>query len=172
MNLDQILNRRTEGLSSSTRSEILLSIGAALLFVAVTAWRLPPVHDLYLEVGLAAAILWAAISLYVFRHRIWRKDSTRTDSIAATGLEHYRRELERRRDHLKNEWLWHGPLVLASVILVSILAGRTFAGFQPFRNILPLLLVLAVWTGFGWRRRRLQVQELQRELDEIETLAH
>ena len=45
MNLEQIVNRRTEELSSSTRSEILMSIGAALLFVAVVAWRIAPFHD-------------------------------------------------------------------------------------------------------------------------------
>ena len=42
VNLEQIVNRRTEELSSSTRSEILMSIGAALLFVGVVAWRLAP----------------------------------------------------------------------------------------------------------------------------------
>jgi hypothetical protein len=40
VNLKQIVNRRTEELSSSTRSEILMSIGAALLLVGVVAWRL------------------------------------------------------------------------------------------------------------------------------------
>jgi len=40
VNLEQIVNRRTEELYSSTRSEILMSIGAALLLVGVVAWRL------------------------------------------------------------------------------------------------------------------------------------
>jgi hypothetical protein len=36
--------------------------------------------------------------------------------------------------------------------------------------VLPLVVLLAVWTGFGFRRRRRQAKELQRELDEIEPL--
>ncbi|MBZ5622627.1 MAG: hypothetical protein LAQ69_28420 [Acidobacteriia bacterium] len=170
VNVEQIVNRRTEALYSRTRSEILMSIGAALLFVGVMAWRLAPARDLLQEIGFAAVIAWIAISLYQFRHRIWRQDPARPDAVAATGLEYYRKELERRRDHLRNAWLWHGPLFLACMILIAIWTGRTFSGFQSLRNVLPLLLLLALWTGFGLRRRLRQARELQREIDEIEPL--
>lgn len=96
------MNRRTEELSSSTRSEILMSIGAALFLVGVVALRLQIAHEGLLEFGFAAAMAWVAISLYCFRHRIWRDPSR--DAVAATGLEYYRGELERRRDHLRNGW--------------------------------------------------------------------
>jgi hypothetical protein len=37
--------------------------------------------------------------------------------------------------------------------------------------VLPLIVLLAVWTGFGvWRRHR-QAKELQREIDAIEPAA-
>jgi hypothetical protein len=45
--------------------------------------------------------------------------------------------------------------------------GSTFSGYQPLRNVLPLVVLLAVWTGFGFWRRRDQAKELQREIDEI-----
>lgn len=170
MNLEQIVNRRTEELYSSTRSEILMSIVAALLFVGVVAWRIAPAHDRLPEIGFAAVIAWVVISLYWFRRRIWRRDASRPDMVAATGLEHYRRELERRRDHLRNGWLWHGPLFLACMILIAILVAKTFQGYQSLRNVLPLVVLLAVWTGFGLMRRRRQAKELQREIDEIEPL--
>jgi hypothetical protein len=167
MNLEQIVKRRTEELSSSTRSEILMSIGAALLFVAVVAWRIGQVHDRLPELGLGAVLAWVVISLYWFRHRIWRRNPSPPDTIAATGLEYYRKELERRRDHLRNGWLWHGPLFLACTVLVAILAAETFRGYQDLRNVLPLVVLLAVWTGYGtWRRRR-QARDLQREIDEL-----
>jgi len=52
------------------------------------------------------------------------------------------------------------------MILIAILIrGKAF---QPLRNVLPLVVLLAVWTGFGvWRCYR-QAKELQREIDEIE----
>jgi hypothetical protein len=34
--------------------------------------------------------------------------------------------------------------------------------------VLPLVVLLAVWTAFGLMRRRRQARELQREIDEIE----
>jgi hypothetical protein len=168
VNLEQIVNQRTQELYSNTRSEILMSIGAALLLVGVVAWRIAPAHDRFQELGFAAVIAWVVISLYRFRHRIWRREPARPDAAAATGLEYYRKELERRRDHLRNAWLWHGPLFLACMILISILATEAFHGFQPLRNVLPLVVLLAVWTGFGFWRRRLQARGLQQEIDEIE----
>lgn len=170
VNLNLVVNRRTQELSSRTRSEILMSIGAALLLVGVVAWRLQIAHEGLLEFGFAAALAWVGISLYRFRRRLWRKDLPRPDAVAATGLEYYRAELERRRDHLRNEWLWHGPLFLASIIFIGVLTGRANLSFQPLRNILPLLVLLAAWTGFGVWRRRLQARDLQREIDEIAPL--
>jgi hypothetical protein len=168
VNLEEIVNRRAEELSSSTRSEILMSIGAALLFVGVVAWRLGPAHGGLQEVGFAAVIAWAVISLYWFRRRIWRRNPARPDAIAATGLEYYRKELEQRRDHLRNAWIWHGPLFLACMILVAIWIGKTFPAFRRLRDVLPLVVLLAVWTGFGVTRRYRLARELQREIDEIE----
>jgi hypothetical protein len=167
VNLEQIVKRRTEELGSSTRSEILMSIGAALLFVGITAWRLTPYRDRLLQVGYAAAIAWVAITVYRFRRRIWRRLAAPKDAMAATGVEYYRRELEQRRDHLRRAWLWHGPLLLACMVLTAILTGETFSGYQPLRNVLPLVALLAVWTGFGLMRRRRQAKELQREIDDI-----
>ena len=169
VDLEQILKQRTDELYSSTRSEILMSILAALLFFCVVAWRLGPASGRLQQVGFAAAILWVIVSLYWFRYRIRRP--SRPDAAAAAGLEYYRAELERRRDHLKNEWLWHGPLALACVTLVAILTGRVFSGYQPLRNVLPLLVLLAAWTAFTIRRRRRQAKELQREIDELAPLA-
>lgn len=162
VNLEQIMNRRAEELSSSTRSEIVMSVGAALLLVGVMVWRFALAYERLLEVGFAAALAWVVISLYRFRRRIWGR---RPDAAAATCLDYYRKELEQRRDHLRNLWLWHGPLVLACMILVAIwMRGKAF---QPLRNVLPLVILLAIWTGFGvWRRHR-QAKELQREIDEI-----
>ena len=174
VNLEQIVNRRTEELYSRTRSEILMSIGAALLLAGVVAWRIAPAHDRLQEFGFTAVIAWVVISLYRFRHRIWRRGPVRPDTAAATGLEYYRNVLERRRDHLRNAWLWHGPLFLACMILIAIWTGiwtgSTFYAFHSLRNVLPLVVLLAGWTGFGYWHRRLQARELQREIDEIDPI--
>lgn len=164
VNLEQYTNRRTLELYSSTRSEIMMSIGAALFFVAVMALRFASGENRLQQLGLLAVIAWVLISLYWFRDLIWRKAPAQ-DALAATSLEYYRKELERRRDHLKNAWLWHGPLFLACMIFVATVMGKTVYG--PLRNVLPVLILLALWTGFGVRRRRRQAKELQREINDI-----
>jgi hypothetical protein len=168
--LKRNVNGRTEELYFRTRSEILMSIGAALLPIGVLAWRLEGAQQRLLEIGFAAVVLWIAISLFWFRHRIWRSDSSRPEAVAATGLEYYRTELKRRRDHLRNEWLWHGPLALASIILIAVLTGSSNMAFRPLGSILPLILLLVAWIGFSFWRRRLQAQELQREINEMDSL--
>src|SRR5437870_3941573 len=106
VNLNQFMNRRTHELHWSTRWEILSSIAAALFFVAM-AWSLAPIHDRLQPFGFAMAVAWVLISLWWFRRRIWRAETARPDAVAANGLEYYRKELETRRDHLRNAWIWH-----------------------------------------------------------------
>src|SRR5260370_31289870 len=84
VDLEQILKRRTEELYSSTRSEILMSIAAALLFIGVVAWRVGPARNRLEQGGFAAVIVWVMISLYLFRYRIPRPPSP-PDAAAATG---------------------------------------------------------------------------------------
>ena len=167
VNLAGMVNRRTQELSARTRSEILFSIGSALLLIAVVAWRLQIAHESLLAFGLAAAVAWVILSLYWFRRKIRWRDTARPDAVAATCLEYYRKELERRRDHLRSAWLWHGPLLLAALILIAVLKGRTNIVFQPLRNALPLIGLLAAWVGFGMWRRRIQSRGIQREIEEL-----
>jgi hypothetical protein len=168
VNLEQIVNRRTQELRSSTRSETLMSIAAAVVFVGVMAWRFAPNYDGPEELGLAAAVAWVAISLYWFRRLIRRQDPVRPDAVAASGLDYYRGELERRRDHLRNPWIWNGPLLLACLGLVAVLYGKWFSGSQRLRDVGPLVVLLAVWTGWGSWRRRCQANQIQREIDQLE----
>ena len=162
--IESLINRRAQSLSSATRAEILTAILAALFFVAVIAWRFASEWDRLPQLAFLAALAWVAISVYWFRARIW-PGGPQSDALAATGLDHYRRELERRRDHLRNPWLWFGPLFLASLTLFGIFAGQM--NFRSFRGSLPLLALLALWAILNMVRRRQQAADLQRELDEI-----
>ncbi|WP_321474564.1 hypothetical protein [uncultured Paludibaculum sp.] len=168
--LNQIVDRRTQTLYANTRSEIIVSITAALFFLAVLAWRLAPPLDALRQAGYAVILLWVLATVYRFRDRIWRRDQPHPSAVAAPGIEYYRRELERRRDHLTNEWLWHGPLLLACLLFAVSFLGKSLPSSQRMRGVLPLVLVLAVWAGLGFWRRRRQARDIQREIDEIKAL--
>jgi hypothetical protein len=169
VNLQNLIHRRTQELRAATRSEILISVAAALLFVGVLALRLPLTQQPALQIGIGAAIAWALITVYRLRNRIRRREPEDADDFAATGVEHYRRELQRRRDHLGNTWLWQGPLVLACSIFILIFAGKA-PDPKRLQNVLPLVLLVAAWVTMGVRSRRRKARELQKEIDEIDAL--
>jgi hypothetical protein len=163
--VDELLSRRTKQLHVSTRSEIIMSIVAALFFVAVLTWRLPQGGLELPPVASAAVALWVGITAFRFRRILWQSDAP--PNTAAPGLSYYRQELELRRDHLRNAWLWHGPILLAALLFTASFTGGAFPGVGRLRSAAPLLAILAVWTAVGVRRRFRQAAELQSEIDEI-----
>ena len=159
----RLLRRRESELSSRTRAEVLASLGAAALFLAVVGWRFATTYGRIPTAGLAVMAGWLLISLVWFCKRI--RGEAPAESLTAAGVEHYRKELERRRDHLRNVWIWHGPLIAACVTLFLVVDST-----MAMRNVgamAPLLIVLAAWIVFGAVRRRQQANELQREIDEL-----
>ena len=140
------------------------SIGAALFFASVVAWRFAPERDHLVQFGCAAVIVWAAVMAFRFRYSI-RPRTPQPGALARTGLEHYRAELLRRRDHLRSAWIWHGPLLLACILSAATLTRRIVPG--RLWDALPVFLLLAGWAVIGIKRRVRQAAELQQEIDEI-----
>jgi hypothetical protein len=164
VDIERIHRRRTWALFSTTRSEIISSIGAALFFAGMVAWRFAPERDRLVLFGCAGLIVWAAVTVFRFRNSI-RRNTPQPDALARTGLEHYRVELLRRRDHLRSVWIWHGPLLLACILSAATLAKRIVPG--RLRDTLPVFLLLAGYAVIGIKRRVRQAAELQQEIDEI-----
>ena len=163
VDVEHIHGRRTWELFSTTRSEILSSIGAALFFAIVIAWRFGSGRDRLAQFGCIGVVVWVTVTLLRFRNSI-RPNTPGPDTLARTGLEHYRAELLRRRDHLRSAWIWHGPLLLACT-LAAASANRIVPG--RLWDALPVVLLLAVWAMLGIKRRLSQAAELQSEIDEI-----
>ena len=164
VDIEHIHRRRTWELFSTTRSEIISSIGAALFFSSIVAWRFAPERDRLVLFACAGVIVWAAVTVFRFRESI-RRHEPQPDALARTGLEHYRVELLRRRDHLRSAWIWHGPLLLACILSAATLTRRIVPG--RLWDALPLFLLLAGWAVIGIKRRVRQALELQHEIDEI-----
>jgi hypothetical protein len=164
VDIERIHRRRTWELFSTTRSEIISSIGAALFFTGIVAWRFGPERDHLVQFGCAGVIVWAAVTAFRFRYSI-RRCTPQSGTLARTGLEHYRAELLRRRDHLRSVWVWHGPLLLACLLSAATLTKRIVPG--RLWDALPVFLLLAGWAVIGIKRRLRQAGELQQEIDEI-----
>jgi hypothetical protein len=133
-----------------------------LFFSTIVVWRFG--SDKMVLASLALATVWIVITLYALRRRVW---SSRNDTLAASGVEFYCRELEHRRKHLMNAWLWHGPLLLACITMAGVAIGTGTLAYKRLPQVLPLLIALVLWTGFSiWQRHR-EAEAIKRELDEI-----
>jgi hypothetical protein len=163
VDVERVHSPQTRELFSTTRSEILSSIGAAVFFASVIAWRFAPERGRPVLLGCAGVLVWAAVTLVRFRDSI--RQAPQPDDLARTGVEHYRAELLRRRDHLRGFWIWHGPFLLACFVAASILTDRIVPG--RIRDALPVFLLLVVWAAIGIKRRLRQAAELEREMNEI-----
>jgi peptidoglycan/LPS O-acetylase OafA/YrhL len=62
-------------------------------------------------------------------------------------------------------------LFLACLILIIILMGKAYPGFERLRKVLPLVVLLALLTGSGIRRRQRQVGDIQQEIREVNLLS-
>ena len=163
IHLERMVERRTRDTQWATRQEILVCVGAALGFAAVLAWRLAPRPGLEVGSALGVILAWCGFTVLRFRAVLWGQLPERP---GATGLAHYRAVLERRREHLRNAWLWQGPLVLACVTLVAVIVRQAAGSLARWRNMLPFLVLLAVWIVLGIAMRGRRAAELQREIDE------
>src|SRR3982751_6549202 len=70
VNMQSMINRRTRELRARTRTEIIASICAALVFVAVAGWRFVRPGEWLLQTALGVFVIWTVISVYRFRDRI------------------------------------------------------------------------------------------------------
>ena len=88
------------------------------------------------------------------------------DAALSTGLEFYRREIERRRYLFRRVLLWSfGPVILA--IGTFILALAMIRGSKIFPNAMPFMTLVVIWIGAYFVIRMREQRELQREIDEL-----
>src|SRR4051812_19354988 len=70
--------QRAGQLFFTTRSEIIGSIGAALFFAGVMAWRFAPERHRLVQFGCVGVIVWAVVTAFRFRDSI-RGQSSQPD---------------------------------------------------------------------------------------------
>jgi hypothetical protein len=162
--------RRTLGLYAESRSEILGSLCAAVIFVMVIGGRLASSRDPRLWTVLAVIAAWVLITAWRSRKVILAREERRPAGLAVSGLEYYHGQLLQRRDHLRSAWLWHGPLALACITLFVIVFRFGMITMPRMLGIVPLLIVLVAWVAVRNLRRWRQVREIEQEIREVEEI--
>ncbi len=155
----EVLRSRSRDISWRTRSETLASGGAVSFFLVLMAWRFESIRDPIVLLSFLPMVVWLAVIG-------WRIRRGSTD-IAASGVEFYKAELERRRVHLASFWVWHGPLVLGCLTLGAIWFRKSVVSLERLVSVAPLLVVLVVWTVTGIRKRKREREAIEMEIEEV-----
>ena len=166
MTLEKI-RQKVRKLHAKTRRELLGSIAAPLAVVIFSGLGAAIFDDPLQRTVFALALAWALAGQYFLHRGMWSA-TLPGDAALTTGLEFYRREIERRRDLIRRVLRWSfGPLVLAigALILPIVTGGVEERGV--FLKMIPFLTLLVLWlVGFFVIRMR-QQRELQCEIEEL-----
>jgi hypothetical protein len=163
----ETIRRKARELHARTRRELLGNIAAPLAVVVFAGLGAAIFDDPPQRTVFALALAWALAGQYFLHRGMWSA-TLPGDAALTTGLEFYRREIERRRYLFRRVLQWSfGPMVLAiGALLLPIVTGGT-AERGAYRNMIPFLTLLALWlVGFFVVRMR-QQRELQREIEEL-----
>jgi hypothetical protein len=113
-------------------------------------------------------ILGSLFAQYQLRQRARAADLP-GDGLASTLLEFHRRELIRRRNWLRNSWLWYLAPVVPGLLVFSVGMGHGIPGWDP-----PWLLIALTVASFlgSWLYYLHQANQLQREIDSLTLISN
>jgi hypothetical protein len=171
MTLEKVSKRARE-LHARTRRQLLGTLAGPLTTAFCYAFGIkefPPLRPV-LQSLFAFALAWSLAGLYFLNRGSWSAAIPAEAGLSA-GLEFCRREIERRRDYLRRVLLWGlGPVLLS---LWTIIMGLAMVGTRErgiFPNALPFLILVVVWVSSYFAIRLRDQHELQREIDELNTI--
>ena len=173
MTIERIRHKVGE-LHAKTRRQMLANLVVPLVVVALCGFGMKQFPHPGLRSLFAFAIAWSLAGVYFLNRGMWPVILP-LDAASSTGLESYRREVERRRSLDGRILLWgFGPMVFAvATLIVLILTLGTESGMrlqQALLKMTPFLTLLAIWfVGFFVIRMR-QQRDLQREIDELNSI--
>jgi len=167
MSIEEIRQKAWK-LQRKARREVLVLYGFALLFVVFFGMSFVKANDTLSRAGFALMVVSALYFPYQAQKRLWPRSES-TESASTTGLDFYRRELERRRDYWRHIWGLLGPLFFSSgVVLLAVLKAMKNPGL--WLNLLPFTLLLAIWAASFIPLRKRELRKIQREIDTVDAL--
>jgi len=164
MTLEKIRQKVRE-LHAKTRRQLLGNLAVLLFVIAFYSFgirQFPMLQPLLLF-----AIAWSLAGLYFLNRGMWF-EAMPGDAALSTGLEFYRREIERRRCLFRRVLLWSfGPVLLAIATFLLAIATIGVRGGGIFPNAIPFMVLVVIWIAVYFVIRMREQRELQREIDEL-----
>jgi hypothetical protein len=167
----EAIRHKTQELRAKTRRTLLGGVAVSLLFAGISAYGIAvgggPVRAVF-----AFAIAWSLAGQYFVNRGMWSA-TLPADAAFSTGIESYRREVERRRYLSGRALLWSfGPVALAIAALIALILsfgirnrGMLLKG--TLLNMIPFLAMVFIWIVSVFVIRIRDRRRLQREIDEL-----
>jgi hypothetical protein len=166
----EIIRQKMRELRAKTRRQLLgtLTGPLAVTFFYVFCIKQFPGQQQRLQPLFVLALVWSLAGLYFLIRGKW-SGGMPEDAGFSAGLEFCRREIERRRDYFRRVLVWGaGPVLLAIATFVLALALGAGRGILP--KATPFMTLVVLWIAAYVVIRARQLRELQRELDELNTI--
>ena len=170
MTLEKIREKVRE-LHAKTRRQVVGNLVTPFVVIAFYGFCIKQFHHPVLRSVFVFASAWSLAALYFLNRGMWSA-TLPGDAALSTGLESYRREVERRRSLSSRFLVWgFGPVVFAIAILVMLILSLGIgSGMSPKGTLLkmtPFLTVLVIWLMGVFVIRMRQQRELRREIDQL-----
>ena len=154
---------------TKTRRALFGSISTVVIVVALSVFGILHTSNAGSRLVFAVAIAWA-LAGQSFLHRGMWSASLPVDATFSTGLEFYRREVERQQDLVRRilEWSF-GPVVLSICTLIVTFFEMTSGGSLRMRaiSIGPFTILFIIWIILFFVFQSRGQRKIRRELDEL-----
>lgn len=166
----ETMKARARELSAKTRRELWGSIAGSAIVLGIAVWGMTLTRDPAMRLIFALAVAWMAAGQYVVHRGMW-SELTGGDAALRTGIEFYRREVERRTYVFRQILQWSfGPVALSLAALILVLIGIANSQSIPLVRMMPFCSLVVVWIGALFMLRRQSRRELQREIEQLRAL--
>ena len=164
----KLIRQRARHLHARTRLELFSNIGMGVITVAIAGPGVVLARNWIPRVAFALAIVWTLAGQFFIHRGMWSRTMP-GDAALGTGLEFYRREVERRGYLFRSVLRWSfGPVVLAICGVILVFSGIATKEGKSVRAMMPFCTLFAVWmVAFLLLRSRRQ-RALQREMDDLQ----
>ena len=167
MTLDKI-RQKVRDLRAKTRRQLLGNL--SLLLVVGFFYVFDVKQSLGMQPLVLLAILWSLAGLYFLNRGMWSV-AMPGDAALSTGLEFYRRELERQRYLFRRVLTWSfGPALFAIGAFIAALAKEGGKEKGIFPNAIPFMALVVIWVAAYFAIRGRERRELQREIDKLKDI--
>lgn len=166
MTLETIRQKVSES-RSKTRRALFGSVATVLIVVAISVFGMQHGSSTGIRILFAIAIAWVLAGQSLLHRGMWLA-SLPADATLSTGLEFYRREVERQQEVVRRVLQWSfGPVILSIGTLIVVLVEMAKGQSLPIRAVMPFAMLFGIWIVAFFVLRSREQRKLRLEIDAL-----